>query len=82
MDWYSAFFYKEDFTENNPEGPPLGKEKVVKGGNYKDYIGDRFRPSFRNKMNPKSKGSEVGFRLVLERHDRIEDDFLRPVKFN
>ncbi len=66
MDWYGAFFYKEDFTQRNPEGPPLGKDKVIRGGNYKDYLGDRFRPSFRNKMNPKSKSSEVGFRLVME----------------
>jgi formylglycine-generating enzyme required for sulfatase activity len=66
MDWYGAFFYKENYTEKNPQGPPLGKEKVIRGGNYKDYIGDRFRPSFRNKMNPKGKGSEVGIRLVME----------------
>lgn len=66
MDWYGAFFYKEEYTEKNPEGPPLGKEKIIRGGNYKDYVGDRFRPSFRNKMNPKSKGSEIGFRLVME----------------
>ena len=66
MDWYGAFFYKEDFTEKNPEGPPLGKEKIVRGGNYKDYIGDRFRPSFRNKLNPKSKSSQVGFRLAMD----------------
>lgn len=66
-DWYGAFFYKEDFTEKNPEGPPLGKEKVIRGGNYKDSVGDRFRPSFRNKLNPKVKVSEAGFRLVLEK---------------
>lgn len=68
-DWYGAFFFKEDDTEINPEGPPLGKAKVIRGGNYKDYVGDRFRPSFRNKMNPKTKGSEVGFRLVMDRSD-------------
>lgn len=65
-DWYGAFFYKEDFTEKNPEGPPLGKEKVIRGGNFKDYLGDRFRPSVRNKLNPKTKAPEVGFRLVME----------------
>lgn len=65
-DWYGAFFYKEDYTDKNPEGPPLGKEKVVRGGNFKDYLGDRFRPSVRNKLNPKTKAPEVGFRLVLE----------------
>jgi formylglycine-generating enzyme required for sulfatase activity len=66
MDWYGAFFYKEDFTDKNPEGPPLGKEKIIRGGNYKDYVGDRFRPSFRNKMNPKNKTGEVGFRLAMD----------------
>jgi formylglycine-generating enzyme required for sulfatase activity len=66
MDWYGAFFYKEDLTEKDPGGPPLGKDKVVRGGNYKDYNGDRFRPSFRNKVNPKYKGGEIGFRLVME----------------
>lgn len=66
FDWYDAQFYKQEFTDKNPQGPPLGKDKVIRGGNYREYIGDRFRPSFRNKMNPKSKSSEVGFRLVME----------------
>lgn len=69
MDWYGAFFFKEDFTEKDPEGPPLGKDKIIRGGNYKDYLGDRFRPSFRNKVNPKTKTSEIGFRLVMERKE-------------
>lgn len=66
MDWYGAFYYKEDYTEKDPEGPPLGREKIVRGGNYKDYAGDRFRPSFRNKMDPKTTGSEIGLRLVTD----------------
>ncbi|HEV7333829.1 MAG TPA: SUMF1/EgtB/PvdO family nonheme iron enzyme [Flavisolibacter sp.] len=69
MDWYGAFYFKEDFTEKDPEGPPLGKDKIIRGGNYKDHVGDRFRPSFRNKMNPKIKTSEIGFRLVMERKE-------------
>ena len=66
LDWYSANYYKEEFNRLNPEGPPLGKEKVIRGGNYKDYAGDRFRPSFRNKKSPVEKGSELGFRLVMD----------------
>lgn len=66
LDWYGAYYYKEDFNQLNPEGPPLGKEKVIRGGNFKDYQGDRFRPSFRNKKNPLEKSNEVGFRLVLD----------------
>lgn len=69
LDWYGEFFFKEDFTEKDPEGPPLGKDKIIRGGNFKDHDGDRFRPSFRNKMNPKTKTSEIGFRLVMERKE-------------
>jgi formylglycine-generating enzyme required for sulfatase activity len=69
MDWYGEFFFKEDFTEKDPQGPPLGKDKIIRGGNFKDHVGDRFRPSFRNKMNPKTKTSEIGFRLVMERKE-------------
>lgn len=66
MDWYAAYYHKEEFSQLNPEGPPLGKEKVIRGGNYKDFAGDRFRPSFRNKRSPVEKGSETGFRLVMD----------------
>lgn len=66
VDWYGAGFYKEERSQRNPEGPPGGKEKVVRGGNYKDYVGDRFRPSFRNKRLPTGKSSELGFRVVME----------------
>lgn len=66
LDWYGPSFYKEQYNQNNPEGPPQGKEKVIRGGNYKDFVGDRFRPSFRNKRPPAGKSSELGFRLVIE----------------
>ena len=69
MDWYGAFFFKEDFTEKDPEGPPLGKDKIIRGGNYKDHVGDRFRPSFRNKMNPKTQTGVIGFRLVMQKEE-------------
>ena len=66
LDWYGINYYKEEFNQLNPEGPPLGKQKVIRGGNYKDFSGDRFRPSFRNKKSPVEKGSETGFRLVMD----------------
>jgi formylglycine-generating enzyme required for sulfatase activity len=65
-DWYGTYYYKEDFNQLNPEGPPLGKEKAIRGGNFKDYSGDRFRPSLRNKKNPVEKSGEIGFRLVMD----------------
>lgn len=65
LDWYSPGFYKVERSRLNPAGPTAGKEKVIRGGNFKDYVGDRFRPSFRNKRTPASKSNEVGFRVVL-----------------
>ncbi|MDQ6610761.1 MAG: formylglycine-generating enzyme family protein [Bacteroidota bacterium] len=65
-DWYGVYWYKEEYNHKNPEGPPLGKEKIIRGGNFKEYVGDRFRPSLRLKKNPVEKSGEVGFRLVME----------------
>lgn len=66
LDWYGATYYKEAANRRNPRGPSVGKEKVVRGGNFKDYVGDRFRPSFRNRRVPTARGGELGFRLVME----------------
>jgi formylglycine-generating enzyme required for sulfatase activity len=67
-DWYSPDYFKEQSSQKNPEGPPLGKEKIVRGTSYNDYLGDRFRPSLRNKLKPVTKSKEIGFRLVLDRY--------------
>lgn len=65
-DWYGSYYYKEDDNQKDPEGPPLGKEKVVRGGSFLDYNGDQFRPSYRAKKSPTSKSENIGFRLVLQ----------------
>ncbi len=65
-DWYAPYYYKDDDSQKSPEGPPLGKEKVVRGGSFSEYLGDRFRPSLRNKLKPTTKLREVGFRLVMD----------------
>ncbi|MFN2440177.1 MAG: formylglycine-generating enzyme family protein [Chitinophagaceae bacterium] len=65
-DWYDFDYYKKENNSKNPQGPVLGKEKVVRGGSYNDYLGDRFRPSLRNKLKPANKSTDIGFRLVLE----------------
>jgi formylglycine-generating enzyme required for sulfatase activity len=64
-DWYSPDYFMSE-PQKNPAGPPLGKEKVVRGGSYIEYSGDRFRPSLRQKLNPTTKSKEVGFRLVMD----------------
>lgn len=65
-DWYAPDYYNEETSYKNPEGPPLGKEKVVRGGSFVDFSGDRFRPSLRDKLKPTGKSPNIGFRLVLE----------------
>lgn len=65
-DWYGSYYYKDDDSQIDPEGPPLGKEKVFRGGSFVDYTGDRFRPSLRNKLRPTEKSKNIGFRLVLQ----------------
>jgi len=64
-DWYSPDYFKSE-PQKNPEGPPLGKEKVVRGGSYIEFMADRFRPSLRNKLSPTTKSKSVGFRLVID----------------
>jgi formylglycine-generating enzyme required for sulfatase activity len=64
-DWYSPDYFMSE-PQKNPAGPPLGKEKIVRGGSYNEYSGDRFRPSLRNKLNPTSKDKSIGFRLVMD----------------
>ena len=66
LDWYGIPFYADEQAAKNPRGASTGKEKVFRGGNFKDASGDRFRPSLRKKKNPLEKGGEIGFRLVLE----------------
>ena len=66
FDWYSPDYFKKESSLKNPVGPPLGKEKLVRGGSYMEYQGDRFRPSLRQKLKPTTRSSYLGFRLVRE----------------
>lgn len=66
FDWYSPDYFKKEKTQKDPEGPPLGKEKLVRGGSFMEYLGDRFRPSLRQKLKPTTKSKELGLRLVRE----------------
>lgn len=65
-DWYGVYYYKDADNQKDPEGPPLGKDKVVRGGSFLDYTGDRFRPSLREKQKPTVRSKNIGFRLVME----------------
>jgi formylglycine-generating enzyme required for sulfatase activity len=62
-DWYSADYYSQG-PRVDPQGPPAGKEKVVRGGSWDPYAGKR-RISARLGVGPDSATSSRGFRCAL-----------------
>lgn len=62
LDFYQPGFYA-DTPDKNPTGPDKGKQRVVKGGSWKDHIG-RCRVSAREGRYPEKLYLDVGFRGV------------------
>ena len=62
-DWYSADFYRTG-QGIDPQGPSQGREKVVRGGSWDPFTGNR-RLSARLGIGPDSSASSRGFRCVL-----------------
>jgi formylglycine-generating enzyme required for sulfatase activity len=62
-DWYAEFYYASS-PEFNPQGPDLGRERVLRGGSWVS-IKDRMRITFRNYDFPYNSHNDYGFRLVL-----------------
>lgn len=62
-DWYGNY---SSGLENNPEGPPSGIYRVLRGGSWIN-IAERCRVSYRDNRNPNNRGnySHYGFRLCL-----------------
>ncbi len=66
-DWFSPDFHQRD-TRINPQGPPIGTAKVMKGGSYlchKSYC-NRYRVGARTYNTADSSTGHMGFRLVCE----------------
>lgn len=64
-DWFSPTYRQQD-DRHNPQGPPMGTAKVMKGGSYlchKSYC-NRYRNSARTSNTPDSSTGHMGFRLV------------------
>lgn len=63
-DWYSDSYYS-DSPYNDPRGPSIGADRVLRGG---DWEGDanRCRVAFRRADDPAYRNDTVGFRLVLD----------------
>jgi formylglycine-generating enzyme required for sulfatase activity len=65
-DWFHPTFHRTA-SGTNPQGPPLGTAKVIKGGSYlchKSYC-NRYRMGARTSNTPDSSTGHMGFRLVL-----------------
>lgn len=66
-DWFSATYHRYS-SRDNPQGPPFGDAKVMKGGSYlchKSYC-NRYRVGARTHNTPDSSTGHMGFRLVLD----------------
>jgi len=65
-DKYNSNYYKLSPSEN-PQGPPVGKHRVVRGGSYLSFGEDNLKVSSRVSANPKEVGS-YSFRVVFNRN--------------
>ena len=65
-DWFSPSFHVEA-PRTDPQGPPVGQAKVMKGGSFlchKSYC-NRYRVAARSSNTPDSSTSHMGFRCAL-----------------
>ena len=62
-DWYSADYYRVS-PKVNPQGPPKGTHRVVRGGGWTPYD-YRIRVTDRDGLLSSSKGRSLGFRCVV-----------------
>lgn len=63
-DWYSAVYYLSSPREN-PQGPDTGKQKVLRGGSWKDDYAE-MRSVNRRAQNPASYSNTIGFRCAKD----------------
>ena len=65
-DWFDPEFHRTA-ERNNPQGPPEGTARVMKGGSFlchKSYC-NRYRVAARTSNTPDSSTSNIGFRCAL-----------------
>lgn len=59
-DWYDEYYYKNS-EKDNPSGVSIGTMKSIRGGSW---LSTENRISIRKGRTPKTKSTEIGFRLV------------------
>jgi sulfatase modifying factor 1 len=65
-DWFDTEFHKTA-SRQDPQGPPVGKARVMKGGSFlchKSYC-NRYRVAARSSNTPDSSTSNIGFRCAV-----------------
>ncbi len=63
-DWYDPVYYQRpEASRLNPQGPPAGDEKVIRGGSWdaKPFFA---RSAHRQSANPATTGAWIGFRCA------------------
>ncbi|CAG37151.1 formylglycine-generating enzyme family protein [Desulfotalea psychrophila] len=64
QDWFDKYYYQSS-PGNNPRGPSLGSNRVLRGCNWDGAGSWALRSAFRFGIASDARNSRVGFRLVL-----------------
>lgn len=66
-DWFSPTFHR-DGPHENPQGPPVGEAKVIRGGSYLCHASycNRYRVAARSKNAPDASTGHMGFRCAAD----------------
>jgi formylglycine-generating enzyme required for sulfatase activity len=64
-DWYGEGTYAADESRRDPQGPPGGTERVLRGGSWADEAED-CRAAYRDSQPPAYCDDDIGFRIVCE----------------
>jgi formylglycine-generating enzyme required for sulfatase activity len=64
-DWYDIKYYKKRSARNNPKGPELGMDKVLRGGSWYNTA-NVLRVAVRNFSPPFAVDDGVGFRCAMD----------------
>ncbi len=70
-DWFSRDYHALSGIQNDPQGPPYGEGKTLKGGSYlchKSYCA-RYRLSARSASAPDMTTGHIGFRVAFDTKD-------------
>lgn len=62
-DWYNEHYYRNS-PSRNPQGPPDGKDKIIRGGSW-NHRPVYLRSTFRLRINPHERSTSIGFRCAL-----------------